>query len=284
MSENNTPQYNGLDSNGLLYLLTRIKALFVSKESGKGLSDENFTAAEKTKLSGIEAGADVNVVEIVKVNGTALTPNADKAVDVNVPVLGVQRNGTDLTPNQSTKKVNVVVPVLGIQKNGTDLTPDVTTKKVNVEVPLVDSSLDSNSTNTIQNKVVKGALDQKAPLASPAFTGTPTVPTADTSTNSAQAASTAFVKNAIAAALSGQLELHFSFLQELPSSGVEGTFYFIPAETEESGVDEWEEYVWNATDNQFERVGAATLDLTSYFNINNLPAITNAEIDTLLNT
>lgn len=43
------------------------------------LSDE-----DKTKLDNIEAGAEVNVIESVKVNGTALTIT-DKAVDVPVP-------------------------------------------------------------------------------------------------------------------------------------------------------------------------------------------------------
>lgn len=38
-----------------------------------------------TKLADIEANADVNVIETVKVNGVALTPDADKAVNVEVP-------------------------------------------------------------------------------------------------------------------------------------------------------------------------------------------------------
>jgi hypothetical protein len=46
---------------------------------------------------------------------------------------------------------------------------------------------------------VNAALAQKAPLASPAFTGTPTVPTAAAGTNTTQAASTAFVAQAVAA-------------------------------------------------------------------------------------
>lgn len=36
------------------------------------------------KVAGIDAGAQVNVIETVKVNGTALTPTA-KAVDISVP-------------------------------------------------------------------------------------------------------------------------------------------------------------------------------------------------------
>lgn len=48
-------------------------------------TDNNYTSTEKTKLSGIETGAEVNIIESVKVNGTALTPDADRAVDVTVP-------------------------------------------------------------------------------------------------------------------------------------------------------------------------------------------------------
>lgn len=48
-----------------------------------------MTDAEGTKLEAIAEGAQVNVIETVKVNGEALTVDADKAVDVVVPVLGV---------------------------------------------------------------------------------------------------------------------------------------------------------------------------------------------------
>jgi hypothetical protein len=45
---------------------------------------------------------------------------------------------------------------------------------------------------------IQGQIDSKAALASPAFTGTPTVPTATGGTSTTQAASTAFVQAAIA--------------------------------------------------------------------------------------
>lgn len=41
--------------------------------------------AVEAKLKDIEANADVNIIETVKVNGVALTPDASKAVDVTVP-------------------------------------------------------------------------------------------------------------------------------------------------------------------------------------------------------
>lgn len=56
---------------------------YVEKETGKGLSTNDYTTTEKNKLAGIEAGAQVNVLEGVKLNGTALTPDANKAVNID---------------------------------------------------------------------------------------------------------------------------------------------------------------------------------------------------------
>ena len=52
-----------------------------ASQSEEGL----MSASDKTKLDGVATGAQVNVVETVKVNGTALTPDANKAVNVTVP-------------------------------------------------------------------------------------------------------------------------------------------------------------------------------------------------------
>lgn len=57
----------------------------VDAVSGKQLSTEDFTTAEKTKLANITAGAQTNTIETVKVNGSALTPDSNKAVDIAVP-------------------------------------------------------------------------------------------------------------------------------------------------------------------------------------------------------
>ena len=71
----------------------------VDKEEGMGLSSNDYKTAEKNKLKGIAEGAQVNVIETVKVNGTALTP-VDKAVDITVPaatVTGVHSDDKFLT-------------------------------------------------------------------------------------------------------------------------------------------------------------------------------------------
>lgn len=58
---------------------------------GKGLSTEDYTSTEKTKLSGIETGAEVNDIDTIKVNGTEQTVS-NKAVDITVPTSTSQLN------------------------------------------------------------------------------------------------------------------------------------------------------------------------------------------------
>ncbi len=64
-----------------------VKLLLEAEVTRSTEKDEAHDSAIETinsKLSGIEAGAQVNKIEVVKVNGTALTI-ADKAVDITVP-------------------------------------------------------------------------------------------------------------------------------------------------------------------------------------------------------
>lgn len=76
-----------LDENGLLYFWQNLKSLLggkVDKETGKGLSSNDYTTADLTKLSGIEAGAEVNIIESILVNGTPATVSS-KAASLAVP-------------------------------------------------------------------------------------------------------------------------------------------------------------------------------------------------------
>lgn len=62
-----------------------------------------------------------------------------------------------------------------------------------------DGTLAANSDSKVATqKATKTALDLKAPLASPALTGSPTVPTQSAGDNSTKAASTAYADNAVA--------------------------------------------------------------------------------------
>lgn len=78
---------NYLDKTGLALLWEKIKNLAngkVDKETGKGLSSNDYTSDEKTKLAGIESGSQANVLEGIQKNGTSVTIT-NKIANIEVP-------------------------------------------------------------------------------------------------------------------------------------------------------------------------------------------------------
>lgn len=96
----------------------------VDKEEGKGLSGNDFTNGYKDKLDGIEDGAQVNTIEVVKRNGVAL-PVTDKAVDIAVPTT------TSSLTNDSgyiTNEVNDLVNYYGKDETDTLIATEAETR------------------------------------------------------------------------------------------------------------------------------------------------------------
>jgi hypothetical protein len=67
----------------------------------KSFDGEPFTLAEKNKLSGIDSGAEVNVIESIKVNGTTQTVT-NKTVDISVPEVDQTYNASSTNPQSGT--------------------------------------------------------------------------------------------------------------------------------------------------------------------------------------
>lgn len=101
-----------VDLDGLSHFKAKTDAEYVAKETGKGLSTEDYTSAEKTKLTGIETGAEVNVIESVVVNGTTATiSNKTASVTITAGAIdSISVNGTPQTID-ANKNVNITVPV-----------------------------------------------------------------------------------------------------------------------------------------------------------------------------
>lgn len=59
-------------------------SLFVKKVSGKQLSTEDYTTAEQTKLAGIDAGAEENVIESITVNSGQPLTVTNKSVNIDL--------------------------------------------------------------------------------------------------------------------------------------------------------------------------------------------------------
>ena len=76
-----------IDLDLLAYFKSKLDLIFankVDKETGKGLSSNDYTANEKTKLAGIAAGAQVNVLEGIQRNGATVTVT-NKIANISVP-------------------------------------------------------------------------------------------------------------------------------------------------------------------------------------------------------
>ena len=87
-------QWNYIGSEGPYYTKGETDALLNGKVNvveGKGLSTNDFTDADETKLDGIENGAQVNKIETIKVNGSSQTIT-NKSVDISVPTKTSQLN------------------------------------------------------------------------------------------------------------------------------------------------------------------------------------------------
>lgn len=105
-----------LDKAGATLLVQKTKAELAKKVnavSGKVLSTNDYTTAEKNKLAGIASGAQANTITTVKVNGTALTPDTNKAVNVTTPTKTSQL--TNDSGFQNATQVNATITGKGYQ-------------------------------------------------------------------------------------------------------------------------------------------------------------------------
>ena len=136
-----------IDFDLLSYFKSKLDLLFankVDKVDGKGLSSNDYTSNEKTKLAGIAAGAQVNVLEGIQVTGTTISLTNKIA---NIPAVTTSADGV-MTASDKTKlngiatgaQVNVIETV---KRNGTALT--VTGKAVDITVPTKTSDLTNDS-------------------------------------------------------------------------------------------------------------------------------------------
>lgn len=223
----------------------------------------------ETKLSGIAEGAQVNVIESVKVNNTAQTITG-KAVNITVPTAlsDLTNDGNFVTDADYVHTDNNLTDTLltklnGIAEGATKIT--------------VDTALSDSSTNPVQNKVIDTALGLKAPLASPTFTGVPKAPTAAAGTDTTQIATTAFVKTAVANAIAGVTSITYQVVASLPASGENGVIYLV-SHSHGTG-DAYDEYIWVGS--SFEKIGNTDIDLSGYMLKTDMIAITTSEIDAL---
>jgi len=123
-------------------------------------TDENFTSAQRQKLQNIEAGAEVNVqADWTAVSGDAAILNKPEHLVQDADYVHTDNNYT------TEEKMKLAGVEAGAEVNvqadwaETDSTSDAFIK--NKPLTDVDNALSDTSTDPVQNKVVKAALDEK---------------------------------------------------------------------------------------------------------------------------
>ena len=166
-----------LDNNGLLYFWNKIKAYVlankvavdasinstsenpvqnkainsalnnkVDKVAGKGLSTEDFTTADKTKLTNISANAEVNqnAFSNVKVGNTTVA--ADSKTDTLNLVAGSNKVTITANADNDTITIDASGAVTGVKgdSESTYRSGDVNITKANIGLGNVDNTADAN--------------------------------------------------------------------------------------------------------------------------------------------
>lgn len=114
----------------------------VDKVSGKGLSTNDYTTAEKNKLAGVETGANRTVVDST-LSAESANPVQNKAVQAALDSKVNAQAGKGLSTNDYTTAEKQKLS--GIAEGATKT--------------IVDAALSATSTNPVQNKVINAALN-----------------------------------------------------------------------------------------------------------------------------
>ena len=216
-----------LNQTGLALVWEKIKNKLAGKVdvvSGKGLSTNDYTSAEKTKLAGIATGAQVNVLEGVQKNGVSISPT-NKIVNIIVPTKTSELTNDSDYLTYSSAAATATPKMDGAAAVGTGTTfaradhvhPHDTTKA---------DKASSLSGYGITNAYTKSEVDSK-----------------------------------IASATAGITGISFAVAESLPESGNNGTIYLV-ADTHSDAKDSYDEYIY--VNNAWEKLGNTDVDLSGY--------------------
>lgn len=234
-----------LNNTGLQYFYNRLKTIFASQSDLDALD---------TKVDTIIAeGGEPNTIDSISVNGSPITPDANKNVALTIPTAT-----SDLT------------------NDGDGDSPFATEEYVDTNGGKIDTISVNNTVQPITNKNVNIDLTDYA-LASAIPTTTSQL------TNNSDFQTSTQVQALIDDELANITGIEFEVVQTLPQTGVKGTIYLVHKTG--TAQDIYDEYIWVEPTGQtphYEMIGTTQVDLSDYWAISDLVAITTSEIDTIM--
>ena len=191
-------------------------------------------------------------IQSVKVNGTALTPNSNKAVDVDVPVFSGYGTGQ---PGMGTEEcVNVKIANRG---NSDYIDINFTANGLTLTGSIYDNDI-AGGTNCRSSRIIPDETRVSALIATEL------------------------------ADISGVDFVVVAANEELPATGANGKFYL--KATGSTGGNKYDEYVWvnhgtaESPDYGYEKLGTMDVDLTGYIKESDLQFATTEDIIAIFNS
>lgn len=271
-----------VDKAGITYVVSKTKALIdtkVDKVDGKALSTNDYTTAEKTKLEGIAAGAQVNVQsDWNATSGDAFIKNKPSKLPASDTTSTYSATGTAPVNGTAVAAAIGALDYSDAAVSGqyvsavseTDGKISVTRAALPTSLPASDTTSTYSATGTapVNGKAVASAISGKANKAT---------------TLSGYGITDAYTKtqtdSAIANAVGKITGISFSVVTSLPTTGTTGVIYLV-AHSHATG-DAYDEYIWLADSKSFEKIGNTDVDLSGYVKTSDLVAVTTAEIDAM---
>lgn len=274
-----------LDSNGLLYVWSKIKALLgnkVDKVEGKGLSTNDLTDELKQKI--LDAGSSsfdgqyTSLIGKPSINGVELKSGANTLAELGIAstteltsglagkvdkVEGKQLSTEDYTTAEKTKLAGIAEGaeaniIEGVKVNGVEATITDKIAELTISVPTKVSELTNDSKFQTESEVAS---------------------TVATAVNGL--ATENFVKEQIANINKKEVVTSVDAMTD------PNTIYLMANAGETNNI--YDEYIvivtgeGEAATKTVEKIGTTEVDLTNYVQESDLVAITNAEIDAIFN-
>ena len=293
--------YNFLDENGLLYFWQKIKTIFATQSDLEDL--------EQTVDGIVSTGGEANIIDTVKVNNAALTPDANKAVNITIAQGNangtIAVNGSDVsvkglgsaayTASTAYDSSGAAAAVLGTSTDSASANTVYGAKAAasaaQSDVDALESLVGSTAVSTQITNAINGldssiTAESNKAIASVTIANGKisastkiTVPTNNNQlTNGAGYQTSSDVSSAISTAIANITQFDFQVVQTLPATGVKGTIYLVP--NSGSGTNTKDEYIY--VNNAWEKIGTTDVDLSGYVQSSDMVAITNSEIDTVV--
>lgn len=256
------------------FLISKIKSALSGKVdtvSGKGLSTNDYTTAEKNKLAGIAAGANAytlptasaSILGGVKVGSNLTISNGVLSGTPNTTYSAM----TGASASAAGSSGLVPAPSAGaatryLRSDGTWVTPPDTNTTYSVATA---------SSNGLMSAADKSKLDSS--------------PTASSIKSQIEAygyQTSSQVQTAVNNAVGKITGISLSVVTSLPTTGAAGTIYLI-AHSHSDSNDGYDEYIWVEANKAFEKIGNTDVDLSAYMKTSDLSEIGTTDLTTMWN-